>query len=73
MFNGVANINTDIDVVDKDIATSKDNDTIYDPIIEKYVKEHADKSYVAKVKPSKLSMVNVNVDGRHNRISRPDT
>lgn len=43
LFNSVANINTDIDVVDKDIATSKDNDTIYDPIIEKYVKEHADK------------------------------
>ena len=59
LFNSVANINTDIDVVDKDIATSKDNDTIYDPIIEKYVKEHADKSYVGEGKPSKLSMVNV--------------
>lgn len=59
LFNGVANINTDIDVVDKDIATSKDNDTIYDPIIEKYVKEHADKSYVGEGEPSKLSMVNV--------------
>ena len=59
LFNSVANINTDIDVVDKDIATSKDNDTIYDPIIEKYVKEHADKSYVGEGEPSKLSMVNV--------------
>ena len=59
LFNGVANINTDIDVVDKDIATSKDDDTIYDPIIEKYVKEHADKSYVGEGEPSKLSMVNV--------------
>ena len=55
-FENVANENTDVDVVDKDISVDKESDTIYDPVIEKYVKEHADSAYVGE---GQLSMVNV--------------
>lgn len=54
-FESVADSNTDVDVVDKDIATDKDDNTIYDPVIEKYVTEHADPAYVGE---GQLSMVN---------------
>lgn len=55
-FETVNNSNSDVDVADKDVDTVKDNDTIYDPVIEKYVKEHADQTYVGK---GQLSMTNV--------------
>ena len=48
-FETVNNSNSDVDVADKDVDTVKDNDTIYDPVIEKYVKELLTKRMSVKV------------------------
>lgn len=48
--------NDDIFIKDENPDTTKEDDTIYDPIIEKYVKEHADTSYVGE---GSLKLVNV--------------
>lgn len=51
--------NDDVDVVDKTPDTTKDNQTLFDPIIENYVKEHADTSYVGNLADDGLVILNV--------------
>lgn len=51
--------NDDVDVVDKTPDTTKDKQTLFDPIIENYVKEHADVSYVGNLADDGLAILNV--------------
>ena len=60
IFTSVANCTTDVDPKDDNISEDKDDSTIYDPVIENYIKSHVDKNYVGE---GKLTLVNaIDVD-----------
>lgn len=60
IFTSVANCTTDVDPKDDNISEDKDDSTIYDPVIENYIKNHVDKNYVGE---GKLTLVNaIDVD-----------
>ena len=60
IFTSVANCTTDVDPKDDNISENKDDSTIYDPVIENYIKSHVDKNYVGE---GKLTLVNaIDVD-----------